>query len=101
MEICENTLLFEENRGHYKLSIIAQFTNPVRYIIRIQEPNGTTANYVSTIEGFKKFGELLLDLHSFAEEKLYAKDTEQLKETLTPENIKSYLTIKNSTKRIK
>jgi len=98
MESDETELLSETNAGQYKFSIIAKFTNPVKYMIRIEEPDGTTANYVCTIEGFKKFGELLLDLHSFAEEKLYITNTKQLKEALTPENIKTYIKFKNSAK---
>jgi hypothetical protein len=82
MSKCENILECETNKGNFKLSIIAQFNDysPVKYIIRIEKPEGERADFVSSLEGFKKFGELLLDLHSFTEEKLYAKDMNQLKE---------------------
>lgn len=96
MTTCENVLECETNKGNYKLSIIAQFTKPVKYIIRIEKPTGETADYISTLEGLKKFGELLIDLHTFAEEKLYAKDIEQLKELLTAENIKTYVKFKKA-----
>jgi hypothetical protein len=93
----ENVLVCETNRGDYKLSIVAEFSDyaPVKYIIRIEKPNGEKADFISSLEGFKKFGELLLALHSFAEEKLYAKDDiEQLKELLTADNIKTYVKFK-------
>jgi len=100
MSICENILACETNKGNYKLSIIAQFTeySPVLYSIRIEKPNGEKVDFISSLEGFKKFGELLLDLHSFAEEKLYAKDAQQLKELLTAENIKTYVKFKKVAK---
>jgi len=94
----ETTLAQEINNGNYKLSIIAQFNkiSPITYIIRIEKPTGEKADYITTIKGFKKFGELLLDLHSFAEEKLYAKDPQQLVEVLTAENIKTYVKLKKA-----
>lgn len=96
MSICENTLASEKNRGGFSLSIVAQFSDyaPVKYIIRIEKPNEDRADFVSSLEGFKKFGELLLDLNSFAEEKLYATDKEKLREILTAENIKTYVAFK-------
>lgn len=99
MSNCENILECEQNKGNYRLSIIAQFKDygPVVYTIRIEKPDGTKADYISSLEGFRRFGELLLDLHSFAEERLYAKDTRQLKELLTSENIKKYVKFKKLT----
>ena len=94
---CENELICEKNRGNYKLSIVAQFSEfkPVKYIIRIEKPDGENADFVSSLDGFREFGELLLALHSFAEEKLYAKDNvEQLREILTADNIKTYVKLK-------
>lgn len=100
MSICENELVCERNKGGYRLSIVAEFNDygPVKYVIRIEKPNGEKADFVSSLEGFKKFGELLLDLHSFAEEKLYAKDKEQLKELLTADSIKTYVRFKKAGK---
>jgi hypothetical protein len=46
-------------------------------------------------------GELLIALHSFAEEKLYPTDTEKLVEVLTAENIKNFAKLKNSGKFVK
>jgi hypothetical protein len=98
MSACENILECETNKGKYKLSIIAQFNdyNPVVYTIRIEKPDGEKADFISSLEGFKRFGQLLLDLHSFAQEKLYAKDTQQLKELLTAENISTYVRFKKA-----
>lgn len=100
MVTCENIFAYEQNKGNYKLSIIAQLSDhdSARYIIRIEKPEGEKADYMSTLEGLKKFGELLIDLATFAEEKLYAKDTQQLKELLTAENIKTYVKFKKAAK---
>jgi len=88
----ENILLQESNRGGYNLEVIAKFEDPfpVAYIIRVSTPEGTKVDYISTIEGFKNIGELLIALHYFAKTKLYPKDAEKLKEVLTAENIKSF-----------
>jgi hypothetical protein len=96
MSANENILLHEQNKGNYKLQIIAQFTNPIRYLIRIQKPNGEKSDYASSLEGFKQFGELLLALNKFAEEKLYARNPDHLKELLTAENIKTYVKLKEA-----
>ena len=98
MPNCENILEYETNKGNFKLSIIAQFNDysPVKYIIRIEKPEGESSDFVSSLEGFKKFGELLLDLHSFSEEKLYAKDLEQMKALLSAENIRTYVKFKKA-----
>ena len=94
MSVNETVLLEEPNRGGYTLSIIARFEEgyPVQYIIRVSKPiwkpEGREVDYVSTLEGFKKIGELLIALHHFAQKKLYAKDPAKLKEVLTVENIK-------------
>lgn len=101
MVACENEIICETNRGGFKLSIVAEFSDygPVKYIIRIEKPNGERADFVSSLKGFKKFGELLLDLNSFAEEKLYAKeDKQQLMELLTVDNIKTYVKFKKAGK---
>jgi hypothetical protein len=90
------------NRGNFKLSIVAKFigTGPVQYAIRVfnpnPEPNAKEFDYVSTLDGFKRIGELLLDLHQFAQEKLYATDIEKVKELLTPENIKTFVELRKS-----
>jgi hypothetical protein len=96
MPVCENELAREDNKGGFSLSIVAQFNDigPVKYIIRLGKPNGERADYVSSLDGFKKFGELLLNLHSFADEKLYATDKEKLREILTAESIKTYVAFK-------
>ena len=92
MSTCENVLLQETNKGGYKLEILAKFEEPypVSYIIRVSTPQGVKADYISTLNGFKNFGELLMSLHYFAETKLYPKNTEQLKDVLTAETIKNF-----------
>ncbi len=103
MPFIENVLLCEKNRGNFSLELVARFVenSPVKYIIRITTPEGDSADYVSSLEGFKNVGELLIALNSFAEEKLYPTDTEKLREVLTAENIKSFAKLKKSGKFIK
>lgn len=75
--------------------------SPVKYIIRITTPEGFSADYISSLEGFKNVGEYLVAFHSFAEEKLYPTNTEELCEVLTAENIKSFARLKKSGKFVK
>jgi hypothetical protein len=100
MSTCENVLLHETNKGGYSLEIIAKFEDPfpVSYIIRVATPQGVQADYISTIEGFKNIGGLLMALHYFAETKLYPKNTEKLKEVLTAETIKNFAEVLKSAK---
>jgi len=97
---CENVLLHEENKGGFSLGIIAKFEEsyPVTYIIRITTPQGVQADFMSTLEGFKNIGELLVALRYFAETKLYPKDTEKLREVLTAETIKNFAEVLKSAK---
>jgi ribonuclease HI len=96
----ENTLLRETNKGGYKLEVIAKFEEPypVSYTIRISTPDGVKADYISTLEGFKNIGELLMALHYFAHTKLYPKDVNRLREVLTAENIKNFAEVLKSAK---
>lgn len=104
MTINENILLELPNKGGYKLSIVAKFEEgkSVQYIIRVSKPKwkpkGREVDYISTLEGFKNIGELLIDLHHFAQKKLYAIDPNKLKEVLTAENIKNFVKIKKAGK---
>ncbi|MEM2107869.1 MAG: hypothetical protein QXL10_01100 [Candidatus Bathyarchaeia archaeon] len=100
MNNCENILLHEKNQGGYSLSIVAKFQeqSPVTYIIRITTPQGVQADFISTLEGFKNIGELLMALHYFAETKLYPKDAEKLKEVLKAETIKNFAEVLKSAK---
>jgi hypothetical protein len=96
----ENILLHEKNQGGYSLAIVAKFQEPypVSYIIRIATPQGVQADFMSTLDGFKNIGELLMALHYFAETKLYPKDTEKLKEVLTADQIKNFAELLKSGK---
>ena len=100
MSTNENILLQENNKGGYKLAIVARFEDPypVQYIIRLSTPQGTEVDYMSTLEGFKNIGELLTALHYFAKTKLYPKNTDKLKEVLTAETIKSFAEVLKSAK---
>jgi len=94
----ENILLKETNNGGYKLEIISKFEKPfpVAYIIRVSTPYGEELDYISTLEGFKNIGELLIALHHFVQKKLYPKDPDKLREALTAENIKNFAKVLQS-----
>jgi hypothetical protein len=98
MEIWENELATEINSGGFQLSIVAASAGVglVKYIIRIEKPNWDRVDYVGSLEGFKELGELLLDLNSFAKEKLDIADRRKLRELLTAENIKEYTKLKKN-----
>lgn len=98
MYVNENILLQETNKGGYKLEVIAKFEDPypVAYIIRISTPDGIMADYISTLEGFKNIGELLMALHYFAQTKLYPKNIDKLREVLTAETIKNFAEVLKS-----
>ena len=100
MSTNENILLQETNKGGYKLAIVARFEDPypVQYIIRLAKPDGTEADYMSTLEGFKNIGELLTALHYFAKTKIYPKNADRLREVLTAETIKSFAEVLKSAK---
>jgi len=96
----ENILLQETNKGGYTLAIVAKFVEPypVQYIIRVSPPEGAPVDYMSTLEGFKKIGELLTALHYFAKTKLYPKNTDRLREVLTADTIKSFAEVLKAAK---
>lgn len=100
MEIWENQLATEINSGGFQLSVIAASAGvgSVKYIIRIEKPNWDRVDFVSSLEGFKKLGELLVDLSSFVEEKLRTDDKASLREFLTTNNIKEYANFKKALK---
>jgi hypothetical protein len=100
MEIWENQLATEINSGGFQLSIVAASAGVglVKYIIRIEKPNWDRVDYVGSLEGFKKLGEMLLDLNSFAKETLDINDKRKPREFLTAENIKEYTKLKKTIK---
>jgi hypothetical protein len=51
-----------------------------------------------SLDGVKKLGERLLDLYSFAEEKLRINDKRKLKELLTAKNLAEYALFKKALK---
>jgi len=98
-EIVDHTVWDQKNRGKYEFSIIARLKGPsvsnVQYILRLKDPEGNNIDYMTTLDGFKEVGELLLALHYFCKLPVYANEThvEKLKELLTPENIKKFAEI--------
>ena len=100
MEIWENQLTTEMNSGCFQLSIVAASAEvgSVEYILRIEKPNWDRVDYVMSLDGVKKLGERLLDLYSFAEEKLRINDKRKLKELLTAKNLAEYALFKKALK---
>jgi hypothetical protein len=92
MSASENVPLREENNGGYSLAILAKFQEPfpVSYMIRVTTPQGAQVDFISTLDGFKNIGELLMALHYLAENKLYPRNTEKLNEVLTADTIKNF-----------
>jgi hypothetical protein len=93
--IVDHEIWSEPNRGNYELSIVARLKGPlvsnVQYMIRLRNPEYEEIDYMTTLNGFKELGELLLALHNFCKLPIYAneKNVEKLKELLTPQNIKN------------
>jgi hypothetical protein len=93
-EIVDHKVWSEENKGNFELSIVARLKGPsvsnVQYMVRLRNPQDQAIDYMTTLEGFKELGELLLALHDFCKLPLYAneKHVEKLKELLTADNIK-------------
>ena len=98
-EIVDHKVWSEQNRGSFELSIVARLKGPlvsnVQYIIRLKTPEDETIDYMTTLEGFKEIGELLLALHDFSKLPIYANErhVEKLKELLTADNIKKFADI--------
>jgi len=94
----------QENKGQYKLSIIARLKGPlvsnVQYILRLEEPEGYSIDFMTTLDGFKELGELFQALHYFCRLPIYANEThaERLKNLLTSENIKNFAEIIKSSR---
>ncbi|MDH5688050.1 MAG: hypothetical protein OEZ48_09355 [Candidatus Bathyarchaeota archaeon] len=103
-EIVDHVVWGDQNRGGYEISIIARLKGPlvsnVQYILRLEDPQGNTVDYMSNLQGFKEVGELLQALHDFSRLPLYAneKHVDRLEELLTPENIKKFAQIIKSSR---
>ena len=88
-EIVDHKVWSEQNKGEFELSIVARLKGPlvsnVQYMIRLKTPEGETIDYMTTLQGFKELGELLLALHDFCKLPIYAneKHVDKLKEHLT------------------
>jgi hypothetical protein len=97
--VVDHQIWGERNNGDYKVSIVARLKAPfvinVQYFIRLKNPDGDKIDYMTTLDGFRELGELLLDLHEFCKDKIYPeeRDVNKLKRLLTPENIKNYVEI--------
>ena len=93
--IVDHEVWGQQNRGDYRISLVARLKGPlvsnVQFIVRLEEPEGYSIDYMTTLKGFKELGELFLALHDFCKLPIYAneKHVDRLKELLTAENIKN------------
>ena len=95
-KIVDHIVWCQQNRGNYEVSVVARLKGPlvsnVQYMVRLKDPEEYTIDYMTTLDGFKELGELLLALHNFCKLPIYAneKHVNKLKKLLTPENIKKF-----------
>ena len=93
-EVVDHIVWSHRNKGNYELSVVARLKGPlvssVQYIVRLENPDSSTIDYMATLDGFKELGELFLALHDFCRLPICTneKDVEKLKGLLTAENIK-------------
>lgn len=94
-EFAERTVWRETNNGGYKISLVARMAGPgvtnVQYLIRLRNPQGEHIDYMMTLNGFRRFGRLLVAMSKFAELKVYAdsdEDIRWLNKTLSPKKIR-------------
>lgn len=82
--------------GYRRLSIVARLQGPrvsnVQYMVRLEKGDCEPLDFMLTLDGFKKLGELLIALNNFCKEPIYAseRNVDTLKKLLTSENIKLY-----------
>jgi hypothetical protein len=100
MEIWENQLATELNNAGFELSIIAAFcgVGSIKYIMRLVKPNWDSVDFVVSLDGLKKLGELFLNLHSFAQQTLQVNDQGKLRDLLTAKNLSEYSNFKKTIK---
>ena len=95
-EIVDHEIWQERNKGNYELSVIARLKGPsvsnVQYILRLKDRDDNTIDYMTTLDGFRVLGELFQALHHVCKLPIYAnaKHVAKLRELLTPENIKKF-----------
>ncbi|MBM4400828.1 MAG: hypothetical protein FJ045_02635 [Crenarchaeota archaeon] len=98
-EIIDHVIWEEENRGDYRISIVARLKAPnlynVQYMVRLENPDEEAIDYMLSLDGFKKLGRLCLALSKFCKESIIAdeKQVKTLQKLLTVENIQNYVKI--------
>jgi hypothetical protein len=98
-DIVDHVIWEQSNRGHYRISIVARLKGPnaynVAYMVRLENPEKQSFDFMLTLDGFKEIGELCIALHDFCKDPIFVNETnsEELKRLLTSENIKNYARI--------
>jgi hypothetical protein len=69
-EIINHVIWEEENLGRYKISIIARINDPnyhnVAYMIRLENPELQSIDFMLSLQGFKELGELCVALSNMS-----------------------------------
>ena len=98
-EVIDHVIWEETNKGRYKISIVARLAAPnvysVAYMIRLENREKQVIDFMLTLDGFKKLGELCMALHEFSKDPILVneRNVDTLKELLTSDNIKNYAKI--------
>jgi hypothetical protein len=96
-KIVDHVIWKEENRGNYKISIVARLKGPnvsnVQYMVRLKNPDDEAIDYMLSLDGFKKLGKLSIALSKFCKDPIFAneKQVKTLEKLLTVENILNYV----------
>jgi hypothetical protein len=105
-DIIDHVIWQEQNRGDYKISIVARLKGPnlynVQYMVRLENPNYESIDYMLSLDGFKELGRLCLALNKFCKDPIIAdeKQIKKLQKLLTVENIQNYVKLSAMKKKI-
>ncbi|MFB3889974.1 MAG: hypothetical protein ACE14S_10820 [Candidatus Bathyarchaeia archaeon] len=98
-EIIDHVIWDDENKGDYKIAIVARLKAPklynIRYMLRLINPDNEVIDYMLSLNGFRKLGKLCLALSKFCEDPIIAgeQQVKELQRLLTYENIRNYVKI--------
>jgi hypothetical protein len=98
-ETVDHLIWKESNSAHYAISIVARLKSPVfrnvAYLVRLENPQGEAIDFMLTLDGFKKLGELCNALSDFCKQPILTneKEVKALEKSLNYDNIINYAKI--------
>lgn len=98
-ETVDHVIWKESNLGNYAISIVARLKSPVfrnvAYLVRLENPQSEKIDFMLTLDGFKKLGELCNALSDFCKQPILTneKDVDALEKILNYDNIINYAKI--------